>query len=179
MFRKSLIVFVISIFFFSAFALTETYAFRGHGSAGIKVYDADGQYLGLLDDSASHLGAWVRVFVPSLSLSGFISIDKQTGETPASVINHLMFQSEDCTGTPYIRPGSTYDIMRFGEKYYTGTRIAPIELVVRSTLESEESYRPGCNKRFYPNPVMVVPAEEVPADSLPFTLPVTLPLEFK
>ncbi len=73
MFRKPVIVFVISIFLFSAFALTEADAFRGHGSsAGIKVYDADGQYLGLLDDSASHMGAWVRVFVPFLS--GFVSI---------------------------------------------------------------------------------------------------------
>ncbi len=168
MFRKSLIVFVISVFLFSALALTEAYASKNHEpqAAGIEVYDANGQYLGLLASPPS------TVYVPSLSR--FVNVSFLHGAISKT---ELYFQSYDCTGIPYISAYNSHFIEKSGEKYYTGAKTVPVEIEVHSHLSS---YLGDCfNYPDYWYPTYVVPAEEVPADSLPFTLPVALPLEFK
>ncbi|NOZ68874.1 MAG: hypothetical protein GXP46_06450 [Deferribacteres bacterium] len=164
MFRRSLTVFVIPIFLFGVFALTEAYAFRGGASDGIKVYDANGQYLGL--SSFSHL---YSVYVPSMST--YVGIDLSTGE--ARIVD-LYFKSNDCTGTPYVRPSQTYWIGKNRVKYYTGARTVP----VKKKINSWDNGYSECVVHHI-GFVSVVPAEEVPAASLPFTFPVALPLEFR
>ncbi|NOZ69538.1 MAG: hypothetical protein GXP46_09940 [Deferribacteres bacterium] len=169
MFGKSLVIFVISIFLFSAFALTEADAFRVNKSsaAGIEVYDADGQYLGL--SAFSLMENSYAIYVPSLS--SYVGINISTGE---GALVTLYFQSNDCTGTPYVRPHQAYWIgyNRVTGKYYTGAKTVPVKMQTNSWLQSD-----WCRSMDFLD--YKVPAEEVSADSLPFTFPVALPLQFK
>ena len=131
---------------------------------GVQVFDANGQYLGI-----SLGGYYPSVFVPALSRS--VRINTETGEiTPAS----LSFATDDCTGTPYLSGAASYEAYQFSlgsHKIYTGEGMIPETRYVYSYFNINGSCVTQKN-----GPWPLVKAIEM---TLPFSIPVALPLEFR
>jgi len=139
--------------------------------ADIKVYDANGQYLGIVSSASSICGV-ISVYVPSISC--IITLNTATGECDSG---RLHFQTDDCTGTPYVDACGFYRITKIGEKYYIGERVTPIKTEMHSELDREGNCRPYDEGNI--SPWYYVPAREISAEEIPFTLPVPLPLTFE
>jgi len=70
---------------------------------GVHVFDANGQYLGILLGAGLSGGA-IGVFVPTLSRSVTV------GYTGMVYSRELLFETNNCTGTPYSSSNQTYEI---------------------------------------------------------------------
>jgi hypothetical protein len=175
--------------------------------AEIKVFDADGQYLGILMDYTQSQGetssktyrempARCTIFIPSIGK--YTSIDssivyssklypyefypfytKNVGDIFDDTPTRIYYESEDCDGTPYYdRCFDEQDrIYRIGDKYVLGSGV-PIEVIVRHIYEFH--YVEGC---YTLDPTetyyLFRPGEDFPKEQIPFNLPVALPLHFE
>ena len=129
---------------------------------GVQVYDAEEQYLGIYHGLES---GCADIYLPSSEISTLISFE--TGDFLTG--SPLYFESNDCSGVPYILPKGVYYILNIRNRYYRGERTAPIDIYTKSTFLTI------CSKYAPSNPMKLVPAQEI---SLPFTVPVSLPLRF-
>ncbi|MEW6602035.1 MAG: hypothetical protein AB1499_13770 [Nitrospirota bacterium] len=129
--------------------------------AELTVNNAEGTLLGILvGNSASNT---IDVYVPSVDRT--LNINLSTGEITG---RDLYFESEDCSGTAYVLPESSYRIIRNGEEYLTGQKTGP---VIIQTSSVYRSYNSSCE--LLDSVRYAVPAESI---ALPFSMPVSLPL---
>jgi hypothetical protein len=128
----------------------------------IKVFDANDQYLGNLNDVTDHD---LDVFIPSLIKKIWIS--PMTGDLRET---YHLFESNDCTGQAYIdyRAGM-FSAWRNSGHYYTGVNTIPTQI-------NAQSYREEgiCHDDFYE--YYVLPVQEI---TIPFTTPVALPMRLE
>jgi hypothetical protein len=149
--------------------------------ADMNVYDANGKYVGL--GSYGELGTLymgnhyhikvVRIFIPSLSR--FIFIDMETGGIASNLggtwISHPFFETSDCTGKKYFSVLSEpyrHEILINGRTFlWDGT-------TSEKHIGSWISYRSTCETTDF-NAVVT----ELTEVTLPFTVPIALPVRFK
>jgi hypothetical protein len=155
--------------FASAFLLFVCIFFSipANARADIKVYDANGQFLGILLDQHPD---YLNVFIPSLLRN--VPIDIGSGV----IAEHgaLLFETSNCTGSSYVGLTYQYSVFVLEGRYFTGEEsISPILKSITSH-RAEGGGVPAC----YPDnsSVLVVPAKEI---MLPFNAPVALPMRFE
>ena len=142
-------------------------SFNLQSSPGVKVYDANDQFLGILVDEEGTPYYRMKVFVPSLSR--VVSIGYADGEIP---FGHLYFSTNNCSGIPYGHPAMRYQIFQTNDgRYFTSEDSQVGRISVNSTLY----YGVNCIKSS-PVSMIVISLREV---TLPFSLPITHPLKFE
>jgi hypothetical protein len=162
------------------------------GPAGsMHVLDANGQYLGILiskgvsynyNESCQPAGSGdkydISVHIPSLNLDLIVPILGSTGDVPYSYSDFL-FANLTCSGTPYIWSSGVL-IQRWNgtqSKYYYGVNTAT-RLRYGVAVRSRDICN-GCTVIKNQGATMpMYSAVELPKSSIPFTLPVALPLQF-
>ncbi len=130
-------------------------------ATGIHVYDANGQYLGILMNHGG--GGFIQIFAPS--------IGKFINAMDYEVVT-LHYETNDCTGPPLVQAGATDHIYYSGyfDKYYW---LMPWEERTRhSYFTSGECFASDFGYLY--NPTVEIAPEE-----LPFTLPLALPLTYE
>ncbi len=137
---------------------------------GPRVYDANGQFLGILP---SDLYGVLSVYVPTLSKFFFISSDNGDVD-PFFPAVYLYFDGANCTGNGYVEPSLRYQVLKVGSIYIKADDMTADCREIKSLSSPGgggrqcRSYSGGC--------IPVLPYKEV---SLPFTMPVALPLYFE
>ena len=131
--------------------------------AEVTVYDAEGHELGILIGNSS--SNTLDVYIPSVDRT--LNINVSTGDILG---RDMYFGSYDCSGTAYTIAEASYRIIKNGEGYYTGKKVAPSYMQINSALRSYNSACELLNTVRY-----VVPLQDT---ELPFPLPVSLPLSF-
>lgn len=139
---------------------------RMPSSTGIKVYDADDQFLGILLDEEGSPYYRMKVFVPLLSR--VVLIGYGDGEIP---FNHIYFPTDDCSGIPYGNPAMRYQVFQTDNGRYFTSEDSQVE---RISVGSWLNYGVTCWK--FPVDMTVIRLREV---TLPFSLPITHPLRFE
>lgn len=125
------------------------------------MYDAAGQYLGIAQGES--------LYIPSLQKFALIELTYATGGIGPGVFS---FESDDCTGEPYVRYDTYNWVFQLQGRHYTAGDRMPAGAALRSWLSSD-------NMQCIPDPndpnlgVAFAKAIEV---RLPFTVPVALPL---
>ncbi len=135
--------------------------------ADVHVFDANDQYLGVLTDGGGQ--GFFTVLIPKLVT--MIKISTESGEV-ADVYGPL-FESNDCSGTPYFRGNRMYWIQKMDDKYFIGENFPPVVRSLSSWLQN------GTCDPDYDHEIPVVPMIEVEEESIPFSVPVALPLRFE
>ena len=130
------------------------------------MFDATGQYMGIFQGYA---GGWFTVFHPTLSRS--VEFGEGTGEVRIGW--DLLFESNNCTGTPYMGASASYRVVVYMGKTYGGEKAIP-DLRYMGSYSNWVSG--SCTAIVPPNQIHVVTAMEI---MLPFSIPVALPLEFR
>jgi hypothetical protein len=159
-------------------------------TGGIKVYDANGQYLGFLLDFASSNydeESYTSIFIPSLKKGIDIrrtdydtGDDLQLGNNLRGDYFNILFESDNCTGTGFIdrdseRFSANHVFGRNQGQYYTVKPLDRFTINPRSRLWfQEEGY--GCSNMYPSYPTETYEAIKI---DLPFTLPIALPLMFE
>lgn len=147
--------------------------------AGAEIYDAKGQYLGDLMDihstkAMSGMAAEVKIFVPKLAR--YVMIDESSGrlESPFAT---LWYPSRNCRGSAFVDSSLFHAVGRLGGSFITGLDAAPTKMTVWSYAVTGKLGGVVCKPTLEPTVLVLVPA--VKLDSLPFQLPVALPLLFE
>lgn len=164
----------ISIVFLAFFALlvfcvVPVSAQENDVAGSIHVYDASGQYLGVLLERGK-MQDEVVIFIPGMGK--FTAIKQTTGEIEST---SLTYDSEDCVGTPYFAGGVDF-IRKCGAKYYLGGAKARNIPRVSTQIASGECLQWS---PVYDKLTEMFEASEIPESSIPFTLPVALPLHYE
>jgi len=134
----------------------------------IDVYDANGQYLGILVNTDN--GVNTTFYIPSVySTLTLNNLEGSVGAIGFTV--NLLFENDDCTGQPYVPIQMQLMIFVNGSKFYKASATPP---VVNFGYNSYRSTGGDCS--VYTDTTTSIAAEEV---TLPFTLPVALPLGFE
>jgi len=162
---KTIVVALLTLLMFSA----ESMAQQNSVSGCVQVYDAIGQYLGVLIERG-RLQDEVVVFIPGLNK--FASIKQTTGDIEST---NLTFEANGCAGTAYFAGGVDF-IRKCNGKYYVGGTEAKNILRVSTELASGECLRWA---PVYDKLADMFAATEIPESLLPFTLPVNLPLRYE
>lgn len=136
---------------------------------GIQVYDAAGQYLGILVGKGKMQDEAI-IFIPGINK--FTTIKQATGEIEST---NLTFESNGCIGAPYVAGGVDF-IKECNGKYYVGGTEARNILRVSTQLATGEclQWSPTYDKL-----MDMFAAIEIAEDIIPFTLPVGLPLRYE
>jgi hypothetical protein len=139
----------------------------GPPGGGVQVFDANGQYLGML------LGI-NDIWIPALSRRLVLAFT--TGEVGEIIPG---FESEDCTGSPFFDDIGQYMVGSYSGKIYGGEKAVAQSRYIRSRFYPTS----GCSS-FCPAPITPCPWPSVPVVSaievtLPFSTPLALPLEFR
>jgi hypothetical protein len=142
--------------------------------AEIKVYDADGQYLGIANEAGASSQA---IFVPGVGLWVKIAIiSSNFGDIPGDIdVNVLQYLQVDCDGDPISFGNYTY-IFKGGDGLYYTAVWPPVWRTVQSELDTLDG---DCNSGFSPSEKWVFEIKEVQPSEIPFTLPVSLPLRYE
>jgi hypothetical protein len=128
--------------------------------AEIAVYDDDDQFLGFFVDEG-------KVYSPLHE--SFITFSLSTGDVMSK---DIYFESDDCSGIPYIRTNPN-KIIKHDESYYKTYNAQ----VTEKTLGSVITYQYlSCYTYQIIIKYLVLPAEEIDP---PYNLPVALPLQIK
>jgi hypothetical protein len=149
-----------------------------------KVYDANGQELGLL---ISHTVPTVGVTtVYSTALHRFMFLDLEPGSIDGSFYNNVttFYQSTDCTGTKYafaddVNRNNTYDDLMPASPsaYYI---IPDSEAPTTVSLNSEQSWYSALNKLVCIGEIRgATQVYQLQQVDLPFSIPLAAPLQFK
>jgi hypothetical protein len=146
-------------------------------SCGIKVYDANNQYLGYLgtlyESELSNSGL-IEIYIPSLKKFAFIGTwgtwADDVGKKGIFAERSFYYESNNCTGTPYAE--NIYGIYKGpNDKYYTAKNGYPT-LITKNSAGGVN----GCSHDSSNFDSLLVEAIEV---TLPFTVPVALPFRFE
>lgn len=133
---------------------------QSNARAEMTVYDNNSQFLGFFVDEG-------KVYNPAFA--SFVSFSLSTGDI---ISKDLYFESDDCSGIPYIRTNPN-NIIKHDYKYY---RTDNAHVTVK-TLGSVITYQyHSCYKFPILVEYLVLPAEEI---NPPFHLPVALPLRIE
>jgi len=157
----------------SVFALTVILApqalFAEGALAGcIQVYDASGQYLGLLVERGKMQDEAV-VFIPGINK--FAAIQQTTGEIEST---NLTFETNGCIGTPYFAGGVDF-IRQCNGKYYVGGAEKRNLPRVSTLIANGECLQWSSD---FDKLADMFAATEIPESDIPFSLPVALPLRY-
>jgi len=129
--------------------------------AELTVYNAEGRFLGILVGNG--ISNTLDLYIPSVDRT--LNINISTGDITG---RDIYFESYDCSGTAYVLPEASYRIVKNGEEYLTGKKVAPASIVTNSVFRSYDASCELLNSVRY-----AVPAQSI---ALPFTMPVLLPL---
>lgn len=162
---------IIAILVFALWAnlIPQSMAQDNTASGCIHVYDAAGQYLGILVERGK-MQDEVVIFIPGVNK--FTSIKQTTGEIEST---NLTFESNGCIGTPYFAGGVDF-IKKCSEKYYVGGTEARNILRVSTQLTSGECLQWS---PVYDKLMDMFASAEIPESIIPFTLPAGLPLRYE
>ena len=132
----------------------------------IRVYDSSEtpQYLGI------GVGGNLEIFVSELSLFTQIKSDGNL----VSLDSGLLYETNVCSGDAFIPFSYAYTLVKIGEGYYSGVKVAP---TIRQ-ISSQRLPAGNCVSLSSPVPITSVPAVHLSEEVIPFTLPVVLPLQF-
>jgi hypothetical protein len=136
----------------------------------LNVYDANDQYLGILLDSKE--GYTTTIYIPSLDA---ITQLRPTGRIVRDNAVSFYFESDDCTGTPYV----DMPMLHFIQKSCIG--------IYLPDLNNARTFIPGSSLSCYPSPEPCEPftgtdqvhLAPVVDFEFPFTLPVSPPLRLE
>jgi hypothetical protein len=134
--------------------------------SNVKVYDSDGQHLGILLGSGYSIDN-IDIYLPSIKK--LIAMRTDDGDI-APVI--FFFESNDCSTQPYVGSSTQYRVQRHSGLYYTGAMNVPIKMRAYSYKRGEDESVCGFTDTY----LYGIEAVEV---ILPFTVPVALPLFFE
>lgn len=161
---------------------------QGPASSGsFRVFDANGQFLGLLVGTGSLYGyetyqpmgsayKW-DIYVPQMD--AIVPIQQSTGDVPYSY-NDLLFSDKDCSGDIYMWTNKVLvrQAGKNGEHFYFGQG-KPKTLRYGISVKSQDIYN-YCSSISLPwAKVPLYAATELTKDQIPFSLPVALPLRFE
>ncbi len=134
------------------------------GTSAVEAYDANGQYLGRV------LDAYPDVVVHVPSISGNLMINAEDGTAlPAS--GSLAFGTTDCSGVPHIATRLANVMVSNGGKFYKNNGEPPRNVHILSSLSADGAI---CSSKDFIQSLL--PLKEV---TLPFPVPVALPLRFE
>lgn len=162
---KTMVITLLTLFAFSAASSDQQNSLSGC----VQVYDAIGQYLGVLIERG-RLQDEVVVFIPGLSK--FATIKQSTGDIEST---NLTFAANDCAGMAYFAGGVDF-IRKCNGKYYVGGTEAKSIPRVSTELASGECLQWA---PVYDKLADMFAAAEIPESVIPFTLPVNLPLRYE
>jgi hypothetical protein len=139
----------------------------GPPGGGVQVFDANGQFLGIFQ---GYDGGWFILFHPTLSRS--VGLNDGTGEVGQA--GDLSFESDNCTGIPYMSAAASHRVLLYKGKTYGGEKAPPESRQMKSY---SNWFTGACGPTSGPPGARpVVKAIEI---TLPFSTPVALPLEFR
>jgi hypothetical protein len=188
--KKVLVVSVLMVLLMASTALAE-----------VKVYDADGQYLGILMVYDGHSA---DIYIPSMGKfinSLMYKCDSawmcRYDSLSCDFWDHfeILFQGADCAGEAYMRPYTNWDRMWPQVDYiFYRTDIDKCYLVMPGVYKKCYYYKAfgrdgetnfncpqGTECRIVGGPSVewLHPLLEIPKEELPFTLPISLPLRYE
>jgi len=169
--RKIRFVFIVSLF------LASLVVCISEGGAEITVYDNDGQYLGILITARSEGDeSWVFIFVPSVNVFVRLINSPSSPKHCDAVVIPAWFESDDCTGIPYLKRDAPYTYRWVG-KTCAGKYVTPGE----SKDITLKSYRmpDDCECIKIQDPEECKAIELVDPPPQPFDVPVSLPFRFE
>ena len=150
----------------------------------LRVYDANGTEIGLLiDHGSNNTNSGTSDIIYSTALSRFIYLD------PFRIANNFyrfenqtraLFQSSDCTGTPYETDyaHNVNDLLPYSPTTYYIFHDS--EQPTTINIASQGTWDPSSNHlNCIPNVVSNVQAYQLYPVSLPFSTPVAFPLQYK
>ncbi len=158
------------------------------GTAGLpgamQVFDANGQFLGYLLSITSYteyenfqpLGTGYKwdIYVPGLNK--IVPIVQQSGQVATSFYD-LLFYNNDCTGPMYSMNTSTvFQLTNGGVNHYYCGQGSGVMLGYGTEVKAEEVDGTCEQITSAWRPIPVYLAVEIPAASIPFILPVALPM---
>lgn len=146
--------------------------------AEIKVYDHNNQYLGITSGIGGNQN--LSVFIPSIKAS--YSIWHTEIEKPdwCIVTDSVVFESDDCSGTPYAR-GTFPHVINFNCQPYDGHYLPDISSGKKFTPKSMHISDMAigeliCTSYIGPPELTFYEIKEI---QLPFTTPIALPVRFE
>ena len=154
---------------------TETGIPGPQGPAGpgcLSVYSNDGQYLGSLVDAGTTSS---EIFNPSLGKFFVIVSSVDTPGYGDIFVYTEFFATTDCTGTSYLSVGrpilNSYIVKKHDGSYVTSGTLR--DVTIKSYMMPPSS---DCTTGSYTSPCLY---DQIPISTMPFTLPVKLPLVIK
>ena len=134
------------------------------------VYDAGNQFLGILP---SDFDGFLSVFVPALAK--FIFISPENGDVdPRYPWVRVYFQDANCLEGPHVDISTRYLVLKLGENSLAAGDV-PAELkTMQSVSVPLDDGTRSCETRT--SQILALPCKEV---TLPFKMPVDLPLRFE
>jgi|GEM_PF-2398049 len=166
---KRIPIFSLALVAIFAFCVVPVMAQENNMAGSIHVYDASGQYLGILLERGK-MQDEVVIFIPGISK--FTTIKQTTGEIEST---NLTFDSEGCVGSPYFAGGIDF-IRKCGGKYYLGGTKTRNILRVSTQIAGGECLQWS---PVYDKLSEMFEASEIPESFIPFTLPIALPLHYE
>ena len=157
----------------------------------VHVYDADGQYLGILIDylpdyQPNFVGIvgqrlfLVQIFIPGHNKSTYINLRETRSQTAGDILKvYIYYDDVGCTGNPYARISDIIVRDMNNGRFYYG--VSPISNVLNINSHTDPDYPSGCSDYGSPNEFGVAPVLDlnIPEDQFPFSLPVALPLRYE
>ncbi len=136
-----------------------------------RVYDSNGEFIGILPIESD---GFLSILIPDFSK--FISLSPDNGDVnPFYPSVYLYFDGDNCTGNSYFDTSLRYLIVKVDSKYIKADDVSSQCRDIRSI--SAPDWGAGRQCRAYTGGCMAtIPYKEV---TLPFTLPVALPLYFE
>jgi len=139
------------------------------GPQGPRVYDANGQFLGILP---AIWDGFISVFIPTLSK--FIFISPESGDVdPFFPLVYLYFEGMNCTEDSYVDMNMRYQVFKLGSNYFAAKEMPADCLNIKSV------FAPALGGQCRPRSSTCIPVLEYHEVTLPFTMPVALPLHFE
>ena len=153
---------------------------------GIKVYDANEQFLGILLDASFKRSSAYVILLPSLNVATVILEDIETGIADIMLSHgNVYFEDRHCSGSAYLGTfGTSPNILyRFGHRdasprYFFG--IGPREkgFAISSRINLKGECSRWVNSKFR-HGERGYRALEISREEMPFALPVALPLRYE
>lgn len=116
-------------------------------------------------------GSKIMIFIPDIET--VVTLDSKTG---AAGTAFLYYESDDCTGQPYVHASTQYSVTKACDTLFTGKREQPKFSTSKSRIAIINNKCECWVKQFES---YFTPAIEVPARTIGLYLPVALPLRFQ
>lgn len=185
---KSFIIISFSVLLISIIASTAIPAQTAKTTElpGIRVYDANDQFIGILLDKSFQSGSTSVIFIPSLNVATVIT--EEIGAEPGDIIRSLgniYFENSHCSGPAYLEtfttaPNILYRIGGYDSppRYFLAIAPDKRDFIISSKLDFRGDCRPWVNSKSR-HSRRGYKAKEIPPEKIPFSLPVALPLRYE